>query len=88
MRFLLASFAALTAAATSGSANAAWNVAHPLARMDYIYRQGDWTAIDTWSTPTFYFFRNGKPVGKLSGWAPGGEGERALRGELEKLGLH
>jgi hypothetical protein len=67
---------------------AAWNVAHPLARMDYIYRQGDWTAIDTWSTPTFYFFRNGKPVGKLSGWAPGGEGERALRGELEKLGLH
>lgn len=56
--------------------------------MDYIYRQSDWTAIDTWSTPTFYFFRNGRRVGKLSGWAPGGEGERTLRNELEKLGLH
>lgn len=67
---------------------AAWNVAHPLARMDYIYRQSDLAAIDTWATPTFYFFRNGRRVGKLSGWAPGGEGERALREELEKLGLH
>jgi hypothetical protein len=67
---------------------AAWNVAHPLARMDYIYRQSDLAAIDTWATPTFYFFRNGRRVGKLSGWAPGGEGERALQEELEKLGFH
>lgn len=67
---------------------AEWNAAHPLARMDYIYRQGDWRAIDTWSTPSFYFFKNEKRVGKLVGWAPGGEGERALRKELEKLGLH
>ncbi len=67
---------------------AAWNAAHPLARMEYIYRQSDWAAIDTWSTPTFYFFRNGRQVGKLVGWAPDGEGERALRKELEKLGLY
>jgi hypothetical protein len=67
---------------------AAWNATHPFARMNYIYRQRDWAAIDTWSTPTFYFFRDGKQVGKLIGWAPGGEGERALRKELEKLGLH
>ena len=66
---------------------APWNVAHPLARMDYIYRQRDWPAIDTWSTPTFYFFKNGMLVGKLAGWAPNGDGERALRGELKKLGL-
>jgi len=67
---------------------AEWNAAHPLARMNYIYRQGDWKAVDTWSTPTFYFFSNERLVGKLVGWAPGGEGERALRKELEKLGLH
>jgi hypothetical protein len=67
---------------------AAWNATHPLARMSYIYRQRDWTVIDTWSTPTFYFFRNGRQVGKLIGWAPGDEGERALRKELDKLGLH
>lgn len=67
---------------------AAWNAAHPQARMDYIYRQSDWTVVETWATPTFYFFKNGRRVGKLVGWAPRGEGERALRQELEKLGLH
>jgi hypothetical protein len=66
---------------------AAWNAMHPLARMNYIYRQSDWKAIDTWSTPTFYFFRDGRQVGKLVGWGPGDESERALRKELEKLGL-
>lgn len=66
---------------------ASWNATHPVARMNYIYRQSDWATIDTWSTPTFYFFRDGRQVGKLVGWGPGDEGERALRKELEKLGL-
>lgn len=66
---------------------AEWNAAHPAARMSYIYRQADWPAIDYWGTPTFYFFRNGKRVGKLVGWPPNGEGETALRKELERLGL-
>lgn len=64
-----------------------WNAAHSAARMSYIYRQADWPAIDYWGTPTFYFFRDGKRVGKLVGWPPNGEGEMALRKELEKLGL-
>lgn len=64
-----------------------WNAAHPAARASYIYRQADWQAIDYWGTPTFYFFRNGKRVGKLVGWPPNGEGEAALRKELEKFGL-
>lgn len=64
---------------------AEWNARHPVARMSYIYREQDWPVIDTWATPTFYFFRDGALTDKRVGWGP--DGEAALRAALEKLDL-
>lgn len=58
---------------------AGWNATHPLARMNYVYRQSDWTAIDTWSTPTFYFFRPSTSSGTEGWWTSSLGGPLAAR---------
>lgn len=65
---------------------ARWNKHHPAFFMTYIYRQSDWPVIDAWGTPSFYFFADGRLVGKLTGWPPAG-GVSELRKELRKIGL-
>jgi hypothetical protein len=47
---------------------AKWNRDHPIAAMNAVERESDWPGIDTWSMPTFYFFRDGHVVSKVIGW--------------------
>jgi hypothetical protein len=52
----------------SDPAWAKWNREHPIAAMNAVERESDWPGIDTWAMPTFYFFRDGRVVSKVSGW--------------------
>jgi hypothetical protein len=58
-----------------------WNVAHPAEKMTLVYREAEWPMIDSWATPTFYFFKKKTLVAKMTGWPPEGrvaQLERAL----------
>lgn len=49
-------------------------------------RREDWPFVDDWSSPTFYFLRQGKLVAKVTGWPK--EGRRAeFSAALHQLGL-
>jgi hypothetical protein len=65
---------------------AQWNASHVGLPMSYIYLQKEFTKIDAWSTPNFYFFVNGELVGHISGWPPKG-GPEALTAQLKKMGI-
>jgi len=45
-----------------------WNRTYPEATLSIVDRQRDWKFVDEWSTPTFYFFRNGRLIRTLVGW--------------------
>jgi len=63
-----------------------WNREHPEAPMDIAYRREEWPMIDSWNTPTFYFFKRGKLVAEVAGWPK--EGNRnELRRALRLVGL-
>ena len=64
-----------------------WNIAHPTARMSYVYKYKDWPFVDSWATPTFYFYKDGNLVKKIVGWPPVDGGEGALLNELQELDL-
>lgn len=36
---------------------------------DAAYRQAEWGIVDNWDTPVFYFIRDGKLFGKITGWS-------------------
>ncbi len=58
-----------------------WNASHPAETMTLAYRETEWPMIDSWATPTFYFFKKKTLVAKMTGWPPEGrvaELERAL----------
>jgi hypothetical protein len=61
-----------------------WNRIHPLQRMAIAYTKTEWPSIDSWETPTFYFFRKGELVGKVAGWPVSGHSQE-LREQLRKL---
>lgn len=56
-----------------------WNAAHPNQQMMLAYDVAEWPQIASWSTPTFYFFRNGKLVEKVVGWPSDGSNLEVLR---------
>ena len=45
-----------------------WNREYPEAPVRMVYQRAEWPEIDSWSTPTFYFFAHGQLVAKISGW--------------------
>jgi len=53
-----------------------WNRDHPDALMSFAYKFSEWPEIDSWDTPTFYFFRDGHLVAKVAGWPDGGNMEK------------
>ena len=65
-----------------------WNREHPDASVSLAIRRGDWPLIDNWSTPTFYFFRNGKIEAQVIGWPLDGVGRRQeVVDALQTIGL-
>ncbi len=52
-----------------------WVVEHPWKKVGIIWRADEWEHFNLTSTPTFYFVRNGKIVGTVTGWPA--EGRKA-----------
>lgn len=63
-----------------------WNRQHPVARHAIAHARDEWPVITDWSTPTFYFLKDGKAVGRVTGWPSGGQ-RRALIEEAQRIGL-
>ena len=61
----------------------AWNEAHADSVMTIAFREREWSMIDSWSVPAFYFVKDGKVVSKFAGWA--GEGDKEKVREALKL---
>ena len=57
------------------SVSEAWRKRYPVAPLSEAFRATEWAGIDTWETPTFYFYKNGKLRSKLTGWP--NEGRKA-----------
>lgn len=63
-----------------------WNRTHPNEVMTLAYRRSEWPSFDSWDTPTFYFFNQGKLVAKVAGWPKDGN-TAALVAAMKKIGL-
>jgi hypothetical protein len=63
-----------------------WNRAHPGMPIGFSVQRDDWPAIDTWSTPTFYFLQRGALVAKVEGWPKAGRRDE-IAAALKKIGL-
>lgn len=63
-----------------------WNQAHPGAVVTLAYKRDEWTMLDSWATPTFYFFKQGALIVKVVGWPKGGRNNE-LRAALHRVGL-
>jgi hypothetical protein len=57
----------------------AWNTARPAFPMAYAVSRDEWPMFDAWATPTFYFFRDGRLVSKVTGWPKEGHRDEVLR---------
>lgn len=63
-----------------------WNASHPDSPMSIAYMKKEWPAIDSWATPTLYFFRQGTLQYKLTGWPKEGRMTEFSAG-LRAIGL-
>lgn len=63
-----------------------WNREHPGERMVMAWKESEWPQIDTWATPTIYFFDDGELVYKIVGW-PGQGNLDVLTAAARRLGL-
>ena len=63
-----------------------WNREHENQPIVLTVRRDEWSMIDSWSTPTFYFLKDGALVAKVEGWPPGGRRDEVLAG-LRQVGL-
>jgi hypothetical protein len=62
------------------------NREHPEQETSLAFRRDEWPMIDSWGTPTFYFFKDGAVSAKLEGWPR--EGRRPeLLAALRQVGL-
>ncbi|HEX2121465.1 MAG TPA: hypothetical protein VHL59_07470 [Thermoanaerobaculia bacterium] len=55
-----------------------WNREHRHFEVALVVRQTEWTFVDYWNTPTFYFLRDGAVVQKVIGWPKEGRREDLL----------
>lgn len=63
-----------------------WNIEHRSTPMTIVYNRSEWPEIESWSTPTFYFFNNGILISKFSGWPLEGNKEKLIF-SLREIGL-
>ncbi|PXF64190.1 hypothetical protein [Kangiella spongicola] len=52
----------------------------------YAYSNDDWSEIDYWGTPAFYFYLNRELIFRFTGWPQEGNKDRLVEG-LKKVGL-
>lgn len=64
---------------------ASWNVSNQDQEMVWAYKASNWPVIDNWSTPVFYFIRNGAVVEKITGWPKNGGNIPALRSAIRRF---
>ncbi len=55
-----------------------WNREHRDFKVALVVRQTEWTFVDYWNTPTFYFLKDGAVVQKVIGWPKEGQREELL----------
>jgi hypothetical protein len=65
---------------------AQWNGTHTDEKMTLAYRFQEWSMLDSWATPTFYFLRRGTVVAKVAGWPRQGR-KPEIRNALKQIGL-
>jgi len=63
-----------------------WNREHPGLPMRLAYDRSQWPQLEAWSTPTFYFFRDGRLQAVVDGWPKGGRKDDLLAA-ARKIGL-
>jgi hypothetical protein len=66
-----------------------WNRRFPRAQVTMAYDQREWALLPSWSTPVFYFVRDGKVVDRVTGWRRGvdAESRQPLISALRRNGL-
>ena len=62
------------------------NREHPEHQTTLVFRREEWPMIDSWTTPTFYFFKDGAVSMKVEGWPRGGHRSELLAA-LRQVGL-
>jgi len=62
-----------------------WNSAHPDTQMQMAYLTSEWSMLDHWNTPTFYFFKSGRLIGEQLGFI--GSDVEHVKGYLKQIGL-
>ena len=62
-----------------------WNRENPQFIHEMIPLKAKLTGLSTRSTPQFYFFKEGKLIGKVVGWPKDGSNEKAVQGYISKL---
>ena len=65
-----------------------WNREHPGFEVALAVRQSEWTFVDYWNTPTFYFLKDGAVVQKVIGWPKEGQRETLLAASRKAGMLH
>ena len=63
-----------------------WNHDHPDQPIGLTVASEDWAMIDSWGTPTFYFFKEGRVHAKVEGWPRSGR-RAELLAALRVVGL-
>lgn len=63
-----------------------WNREHPEHPMVIAFDRAEWPNFDSWSTPMFYFLRDGKLVSVVEGWPSEGNKEALLKA-ANQIGL-
>lgn len=72
--------------AFSLAAHRQWSRDHPSLPTSLTVDRAEWPALDSWDTPTFYFFQHGALVATVAGWPK--DGRRAeLVAALQKISL-
>lgn len=68
-----------------------WNQREPAYAFRYVEYKSDWPEMNAWGSPTFYFFRDGRLMKKVAGWAMNEreheEQMEALRAGLRAIGV-
>jgi thioredoxin-related protein len=64
-----------------------WNSEHPDMSMSIVHLQSEWPELEKWSTPIFYFYKDGALKSTLVGWPKEGNKEKLMQ-ELKKVGIN